>query len=150
MMFFFLILFAGHLNSVYHPHLIYKKYIRIKNKFLQKILIDDMISLTGGIRKNNKGNLNKLSLIGLFYYIIAFLWLIFYLVYSHYFDVTIPFLIAILLSWFGILVFSINTSKIIKEFPYAKLNTILNYIGIFIIGIFALFLFIITVIYLFS
>lgn len=149
MIFFFSILFIGHLNSSYHPHLIYKKYIRIKNKFLQKILIDDMLSLTGGVRKNNKGNLNKLSLIGLFYYIIAFLWLLFYLVYSYYFDVTLPFLIASFLSWLGILIYSINTSKIIKEFPYAKLNTILNYVGMFIVGIFSLFLFIITIIYLF-
>ena len=148
MMFFFLILFTGYLNSPYHPHLIYKKYIRIKNKFLQKILIDDYLSNVR--RKNNKGNLNKLSVIGLVYYILAFLWLLFYLVYSHYFDNVLPFALASVLLSFGWLISIINTSKIIKEFPYAKLNTIFNHIAIFIVSIFCLISLLSTIIHLFS
>jgi len=141
MLFFVLILYIGRLNSSYHPHLLYRKYIRINNDILKKILIDKSLPCGSSIyRKNNKNNLNKLSIIGLIYYIVAFLWFVFYLIYIKFYNDEFPIILASFLMLLGFLTYLINGSQIIKEYPYAKLNTFINYIGIFIFGIFTLIL----------
>lgn len=138
MMFFFLILMSGYLNSAYHPHLRFKKYIRIKNKFLQKILISDR-NPGNNHRKNNKSNLDKLSIIGLIFYILAFVWLfchiVFYQVERELFS-----LIAAFFVWLSFLILSINTLELVKELQKPKFNLIANYIVIFLASLFILFL----------
>lgn len=58
------VLLGAHINSCYHPHLIFKRYIVIKNPIWAKVLINQYDPVKNR-SKNAKGNRNKLSYAGL-------------------------------------------------------------------------------------
>ena len=66
-------LLYANMNTAYHPHLQFKKYIKIKNPKLAKLLINklDPLCIGPGRRKNRKANQNKLLVAGLIFYIIS-------------------------------------------------------------------------------
>ena len=66
-LFLLIVFFMARANSTYHPHLLFKGYIRIKNKTVSKFLIgqsDPVNSRT----KNAKTNRNKLTFSGIVFY----------------------------------------------------------------------------------
>lgn len=63
----FLIL-GARINSTYDEKLIFKKHLIIKNPILSKLLIDQ--SKVNSTAKNIKANRNKLTLVGLIFYIL--------------------------------------------------------------------------------
>lgn len=62
-------------NATYHPHLIFKKHITVKNNVLAKILIDQADPV--GRSKNAKANRNKLTYAGIVFYILHLILLCF-------------------------------------------------------------------------
>lgn len=71
---------GANINTSYHPHLKFKKYIKIKNPKLATILINKWDPLYIGKRRggqeNRKANQNKLLLSGLIFYILSLITLI--------------------------------------------------------------------------
>ena len=66
-MFLFIVFLMARTNSTYHPHLLFKRYVIIKNKTVSKLLIgqsDPVDSHT----KNAKANRNKLTYCGIIFY----------------------------------------------------------------------------------
>ena len=70
-LFLLLIFIMARTNSTYHPPLIFKRYIIIKNNVLSKILIDQADPASGR-SKNAKANRNKLTYAGIVFYILFF------------------------------------------------------------------------------
>jgi len=54
-------------NSTYHPHLLFKKYVIIKNKMVSKILISQSDPVNSRA-KNAKANCNKLTYSGIIFH----------------------------------------------------------------------------------
>lgn len=80
-------LFGACLNTAYHPHLTFKKYIKIKNRTLAKLLIDKSDPLYIGTsrfgRENKKSNQDKLLMAGLIFYIISLIIVIFSIILTY-------------------------------------------------------------------
>lgn len=74
-------LFITRLNSAYHPDLIFKKHIVINNKKLQKLLIFQS-DPTGNTKNKNKAeNRNRFLILGIVFYIIWLLILLFSIIF---------------------------------------------------------------------
>lgn len=70
----FIIFIGARMNTTYHPHLLFKKYVIIKNQTLAKLLIGQSDPVNSRA-KNAKSNRNKLSYAGIVFYI-SFLFLV--------------------------------------------------------------------------
>ena len=65
----FAVLLITRANSTYHPHLLFKRYVIIKNKAIVKLLIGQ--SDPANCRSNNrKANRNKLTYSGIIFYVL--------------------------------------------------------------------------------
>lgn len=71
-------------NTMYHPHLLIKKHITVKNENVAKLLIcqRDMYNRRGGGRLIPKSNRNKMLLPGLIFYISTVVVILFAIVMS--------------------------------------------------------------------
>ena len=68
----FLVLLMARSNSTYHPHLLFKRYVIIKNKTVSKLLIGQSDPIRGYAR-NAKANRNKLTYSGIVFYLLSLL-----------------------------------------------------------------------------
>jgi hypothetical protein len=62
-----LLLLGTRANSTYHPHLLFKRYVIIKNEIVSKLLIDQSDPVNSRA-KNAKANRNKLTYCGIIFY----------------------------------------------------------------------------------
>jgi hypothetical protein len=62
-----LLLLGTRANSTYHPHLLFKRHVIIKNKIVSKLLIDQSDPVNSRA-KNAKANRNKLTYCGIIFY----------------------------------------------------------------------------------
>ena len=65
-----LVLITARMNTAYHPHLLFKKHIKIKSTFWTKLLISQSDPVTNA--KNKRADKNKLLLPGLVFYCVDF------------------------------------------------------------------------------
>lgn len=135
-------------NSAYHPHLLFRRYVVIRNQTLSKLLIDqaDPVKIR---RKNTKSNRNKLSYSGIIFYGLSLLLCLFSLVMalipdipcdtfifsSRYMYLTgsslnqkLPFVFSLILLFAEGAFYFINTSKYAVETTTAKKFTRVLYI----------------------
>lgn len=77
--FIFFVFLMARANSAYHPHLLFRRYVVIRNQTLSKLLIDqtDPVKIR---RKNTKSNRNKLLYSGIIFYGLSLLLCLFSLV----------------------------------------------------------------------
>ena len=66
-LFLFIVFIMARSNSTYHPHLLFKRYVIIKNKTISKLLIGQSDPVNGRT-KNAKANQNKLTYCGIIFY----------------------------------------------------------------------------------
>jgi len=66
-MFLFIVFIMARTNSTYHPHLLFKRYVIIKNKTVSKLLIGQSDPVNSHA-KNAKANRNKLTYWGIIFY----------------------------------------------------------------------------------
>jgi hypothetical protein len=59
--------FFARINAVYHPHLLFRKYVIVRNQKLARILIGQSDPVTPKV-KNQKANRNKLTYAGIVFY----------------------------------------------------------------------------------
>ncbi len=71
-------IFYTRLNSVYHPDLLFKKYVVLRNSTLSKILVSGLISLNFKGQKNESRE--KISIVGIILYITTGISFVFYLI----------------------------------------------------------------------
>lgn len=62
-----LVFLMARANSTYHPHLLFKRYVIIKNEIVSKLLIDQSDPVNSRA-KNAKANRNKLTYCGIVFY----------------------------------------------------------------------------------
>ncbi len=62
-----LVFLMARANSTYHPHLLFKRYVIIKNEIVSKLLIDHSDPVNSRA-KNAKANRNKLTYCGIVFY----------------------------------------------------------------------------------
>lgn len=79
-----LALIFANLNTSYHSHLKFKKYIKVKNPIIAKILINQSNPLYTQ-RKNIKSNQNKLLFGGLIFYVLCLIMIIFSIILIYIF-----------------------------------------------------------------
>jgi len=70
-----LVIFGARINSTYDSTLVVKKYFTINNTFLSKLIIGQ--SKVNSTAKNLKINRNKITLVGLIFYLLIIILLIF-------------------------------------------------------------------------
>ncbi len=70
-----LLFLSARINSAYHPKLIFKKYINLKNQKLAKLLIDPASPFSKA--NNAKANRNKMTIVGILCYSLLALLMIF-------------------------------------------------------------------------
>lgn len=75
----FLVLIMTRSNSTYHPHLLFKRYVIIKNKAVSKLLIGQSNPIRSYAR-NAKANRNKLTYAGIVFYLLALLLICFWVI----------------------------------------------------------------------
>lgn len=74
---FLLVVYLGaRMNTAYHPHLRFKKYVVIKNRTAARLLIDQSDLVNSRI-KNAAANRNKLLCAGIVFYVLFLLLIVF-------------------------------------------------------------------------
>lgn len=148
------VLVMARANSTYHPHLLFKRYIIIKNETIRKLLIGQH-DLVNSRAKNTKSNRNKLTYSGIVFYVLFLVIFCFslimtflpdfpcesFVVKTKHFTFTgntlnekLPFIFAVTLLFAETAFHFINTSKYAIEKTNAK-----KFIGVMYYFFFAMF-----------